>query len=104
MFEASSAASPTVAAPLHVRPPDRWKRSAEVPVSLVDNATATGGPKPRVPVHTVADETWSAALEAGWSERELLEGYAEVVRTIMTNYVNHLVGTELDLPAAPALD
>jgi AhpD family alkylhydroperoxidase len=52
----------------------------------------------------VADETWSTALEAGWSERELLEAYAEVVRTIMTNYVNHLVGTELDLPAAPELD
>ncbi|MFU8840114.1 MAG: hypothetical protein ACNA8R_05270 [Nitriliruptoraceae bacterium] len=42
---------------------------------------------PRVPVHTVADDTWSAALEAGWTERELLEGYAE-----------------LDLPAAPKLD
>jgi len=28
---------------------------------------------------------------------------AEVVRTITTNDVNHLVGTELDLPAAPEL-
>jgi hypothetical protein len=26
------------------------------------------------------------------------------VRTVMTNWFNHLVGTELDLPAAPTLD
>lgn len=52
----------------------------------------------------VDDRTWKTALEAGWSEKELLEGYAEVVRTILTNYFNHLVGTELDLPAPPPLD
>ncbi|MEX2549333.1 MAG: carboxymuconolactone decarboxylase family protein [Nitriliruptoraceae bacterium] len=52
----------------------------------------------------VDDVTWKTATEVGWSEQELLEAYAEVVRTIMTNYFNHLVGTELDLPAAPALD
>ena len=52
----------------------------------------------------VEETTWKTALEAGWSEKELLEGYAEVVRTIMTNYFNHLVGTDLDLPAAPPLD
>lgn len=52
----------------------------------------------------VEDTTWKTALEAGWSERELLEGYTEVVRTILTNYFNHLVGTELDLPEPPSLD
>ncbi len=52
----------------------------------------------------VADDTWQAALDAGWSDVELLDGYADVVRTILTNWFNHLVGTELDLPAAPALD
>lgn len=51
----------------------------------------------------VDDGTWKDALEAGWSERELLEGYADVVRTILTNYFNHLVGTEIDLPEAPEL-
>ncbi|MFO7549551.1 MAG: hypothetical protein R6X29_11890 [Acidimicrobiia bacterium] len=30
-----------------------------------------------------------------------LGAYAEVVRTILGNYFNHLVDTELDLPAAP---
>jgi AhpD family alkylhydroperoxidase len=49
------------------------------------------------------DDTWKSALEAGWSEVELLDAYADVVRTIMTNYFNHLVGTELDLPEAPPL-
>lgn len=52
----------------------------------------------------VADATWDGATEAGWSEREILEAYAEVVRTILTNYFNHLVGTETDLPEAPPLD
>lgn len=52
----------------------------------------------------VDDATWDGALEAGWSTEQLLEAYADVVRTILTNYFNHLVGTEVDLPAAPALD
>jgi AhpD family alkylhydroperoxidase len=51
----------------------------------------------------VDDATWAAALEAGWSDAQLLEVFLEVVRTIFTNYFNHLVGTELDLPAAPDL-
>ncbi len=52
----------------------------------------------------VADETWQAALDAGWSDVELLDAYADVVRTVLTNWFNHLVGTELDLPPAPPLD
>lgn len=52
----------------------------------------------------VEDGTWKDALEAGWSEEQVLEAYAEVVRTIFTNYFNHLVGTEIDLPEAPPLD
>ncbi|MFP4512160.1 MAG: carboxymuconolactone decarboxylase family protein [Acidimicrobiales bacterium] len=51
----------------------------------------------------VDDATWAAAIDAGWSDRQILEAYAEVVRTIFTNYFNHLVGTELDLPEAPEL-
>lgn len=52
----------------------------------------------------VEDATWTAAREAGWSDREILEAYADVVRTIMTNYFNHLVGTDVDLPEPPSLD
>ena len=52
----------------------------------------------------VDDEVWQAALDAGWSDVELLDGFADTVRTILTNYFNHLAGTELDLPPAPALD
>jgi AhpD family alkylhydroperoxidase len=52
----------------------------------------------------VEETTWQRALDAGWSDVELLDAYADVVRTILTNYFNHLVGTELDLPPAPALD
>ncbi len=50
----------------------------------------------------VDDATWGAALDAG-SDVQLLEVFVEVVRTIFTNYFNHSVGTELDLPAAPDL-
>ncbi len=50
------------------------------------------------------DRTWNGALDAGWTERQLAEAYADVVRTILTNYFNHLVGTELDLRPAPKLD
>ena len=52
----------------------------------------------------VEDGTWKEALEAGWSRREVLDAYADVVRTILTNYFNHLVGTEVDLPEPPPLD
>jgi hypothetical protein len=52
---------------------------------------------------SVDDETWAAALDAGWSDSQLLEVFTEVVRTILTNYFNHLVNTDLDLPAAPPL-
>jgi AhpD family alkylhydroperoxidase len=51
----------------------------------------------------VEDATWDAALASGWSERQLLEVFAEVMRTTLTNYFNHLVGTDLDLPEAPEL-
>lgn len=51
----------------------------------------------------VDGSTWATALDAGWTDAQLLEIFVEVVRTIFTNYFNHLVGTELDLPAAPDL-
>ncbi len=51
----------------------------------------------------VQDATWQAALDAGWSDADLAETSAVVALNLFTNYFNHLVGTELDLPAAPAL-
>lgn len=51
----------------------------------------------------VDDSVWKQAEEEGWSREEILDAYAEVVRTILTNYFNHLVRTELDLPAPPPL-
>lgn len=52
----------------------------------------------------VRDDTWQAALDAGWTDVELLDAYADVIRAVFTNYFNHLVGTELDLPEAPPLE
>ncbi len=51
----------------------------------------------------VQDTTWQAALDAGWSNRELTETSAVVALNLFTNYFNHLVQTDLDLPPAPAL-
>lgn len=51
----------------------------------------------------VEDTTWKTAREAGWDDSQLLEAFADTVRTIFTNYFNHLVDTEQDVPAAPAL-
>lgn len=33
----------------------------------------------------------------------MVEAYANVARTFLTTGVNHLVGTELDVPPAPGL-
>ncbi len=54
-------------------------------------------------VGNVQDSTWQAALAAGWTDAELTETSAVVALNLFTNYFNHLVQTELDLPPAPAL-
>jgi uncharacterized peroxidase-related enzyme len=51
----------------------------------------------------VKDSTWQAAIDAGWSDTELAETSAVVALNLFTNYWNHFVETELDLPAAPTL-
>lgn len=51
----------------------------------------------------VADETWQAALDAGWTDTELTELSAHLTLNLFTNYFNHMVGTDLDVPAAPGL-
>lgn len=51
----------------------------------------------------VEDRTWQAAVDAGWQEPQLLEAFVDTVRTILTNYFNHFVDTEQDVPRAPAL-
>lgn len=52
----------------------------------------------------VQDATWQAALEAGWSDAELTELFAHIAANLFTNYFNHYVQTEPDLPAAPGLE
>ncbi len=52
----------------------------------------------------VADAAWQAAREAGWSDAELAELFAHVAANLFTNYFNHYVQTEPDLPAAPGLE
>jgi hypothetical protein len=53
-------------------------------------------------VGNVQDSTWQAALDAGWSDAELAESAAVVALDLFTHYWNHLVQTDLDLPAAPS--
>ncbi|MEE4540594.1 carboxymuconolactone decarboxylase family protein [Streptomyces sp. V4-01] len=55
-------------------------------------------------VGEVSDTTWDKALAAGWTDTELTESFVHVAANLYTNYFNHLARTDLDLPAAPALD
>ncbi len=52
--------------------------------------------------HT-GDQSWQAALDAGWSEEQLTELTTHVTLNLLTNYFNHHVHTELDMPEAPAV-
>lgn len=54
-------------------------------------------------VGNTSDATWQAALDAGWSEEELTELAPHVTLNLLTNYFNHHVHTELDIPEAPQL-
>lgn len=51
----------------------------------------------------VKDDAWQAGLDAGWTDTELTELSAHIALNLFTNYFNHLVDTDLDIPAAPAL-
>ena len=44
----------------------------------------------------IDDATWQATKDAGWTNRELLDAYAEVPRTILTNWFNHMMDTPVD--------
>jgi uncharacterized peroxidase-related enzyme len=55
-------------------------------------------------VGEVDGATWDAARSAGWSDPELADAFASIVANLFTNYFNHFVGTELDMPAAPPLE
>ncbi|WP_435111962.1 carboxymuconolactone decarboxylase family protein [Nocardiopsis synnemataformans] len=52
----------------------------------------------------VAETTWKAAREAGWSDTQLTELFTHVALNLYTNYFNHYAQTELDVPKAPGLD
>ena len=54
-------------------------------------------------VGTVQDATWQAAIDEGWTDEQLTEMSVHVTGNLFTNYFNHFVQTELDLPAAPPL-
>jgi AhpD family alkylhydroperoxidase len=54
-------------------------------------------------VGAVQDDTWKQAQAAGWSDEELTEAFAHLAANLYTNYFNHYIGTELDVPAAPAV-
>jgi len=54
-------------------------------------------------IGSVQDTTWQTAADAGWTDEQLTELSVHVTLNLFTNYFNHFVGTELDLPEAPAL-
>lgn len=54
-------------------------------------------------VGEVKDSTWERALDSGWTEVELSEAFAHMAVNVFTNYFNHYVRTDLDVPQAPAM-
>lgn len=54
-------------------------------------------------VGNTTDATWQAARDAGWTDEQLTELTTHVTLNLLTNYFNHHVQTELDVPEAPAL-
>jgi len=51
----------------------------------------------------VADEDVEQVRQAGYTDGEIGEIVANVALNLLTNYFNHVAGTEVDFPAAPAL-
>lgn len=51
----------------------------------------------------VEDNAWQGALDAGWADAEFTEPSVHVTLNLLTNYFNHLVKTDLDLPLASGL-
>lgn len=46
----------------------------------------------------ISDEDFNAAKQAGVTDGEILETVAVVTLNILTNYLNHVIGTEVDFP------
>jgi AhpD family alkylhydroperoxidase len=56
-------------------------------------------------VGDVADETWQAGVDAGWTDAELAEAGAHVAANLFTNYFNHYAKTQLGkMKPAPGIE
>ncbi len=51
----------------------------------------------------VSDAQLDIFKAAGWADGDAIEVVANVALNTLTNYVNHIAETEVDFPAAPAL-
>lgn len=51
----------------------------------------------------VSDADLTAVRAAEWDDAAITEVVAHVALNVLTNYFNHLAGTEVDFPPAPAL-
>lgn len=52
----------------------------------------------------VSDSDLAAVRAAGWDDGAIVEVVAHVALNTFTNYFNHVAGTVVDFPAAPALE
>ncbi len=64
-------------------------------IAVVREAAASSG--------RVSDAAWQAAAGHGWGDDELAEAFAYLGLTVFTAYFLNYAGTDLDVPAAPAL-
>jgi len=52
----------------------------------------------------ISDADFKAATDAGVSEAEILETVAVVTLNILSNYLNHVIGTEVDFPKVELIE
>lgn len=52
----------------------------------------------------ISDEDITILRDVGYTDGEIVEIVAHVALNIFTNYFNHVAGTEVDFPTAPALN
>lgn len=57
----------------------------------------------RCPAFLPTSASPSRRLNAGWTEEQLTELSVHVTLNLFTNYFNHFVQTDLDVPAAPQI-
>ena len=59
--------------------------------------------KLKLGLDVVTDEQLQAVRDAGYTDEQVVEIFAETLKNIFTNYFNHIAQTEIDFPFVPSV-